>query len=90
MFPDIRRRKDYDWIFADGDTDETHAYSWAGFTIKIGANRQYDLLQELGKTVKITTNGALRIRVSRIAEIYKRMCGVGLRELGLDDLEACT
>ena len=77
-------------IFADGDTDETHAYSWAGFTIKVGSNGKYDLLKELGKTVKITANGALRIRVSRVAEIYKRMCGVDLHEKGLDDLEART
>lgn len=88
--PDIKRRKDFNWIFADGDTDETHAYSWAGFTIKVGVNGKYDLLQELDKTVKITANGVLRIRVSRIVEIYKRMCGVDLRENGLDDFEGRT
>ena len=88
--PDINRRKDFDWIFADGDTDETHAYSWAGFTIKVGVNGKYDMLQELSRTVKVTANGVLRIRISRAVEIYKRMCGVDLREKGLDDLEAHT
>ncbi len=88
--PDINRRKDFDWIFADGDTDETHAYSWAGFTIKVGVNRKHDMLQELSRTVKVTANGVLRIRISRAVEIYKRMCGVDLREKGLDDLEAHT
>ena len=87
--PDVQRRKDMEWIYNNIEPDETHVYSWSGHTIKVGDKRKYDLLPEMSRVVKVTANGTLRIRISRVVEIYKRMCGIDLRELGMDDLEGC-
>lgn len=87
--PDVQRRKDMEWIYNNIDPDETHVYSWSGHTIKVGDKSKYDLLPEMSRVVKVTANETLRIRISRVVEIYKRMCGVNLREKGMDDLEGC-
>ena len=44
----------------------------------------------MDKVAKITADGALRIRISRAVEIYKRMCGVDLREKSMNDFEGCV
>ena len=87
--PDVQRRRDMEWIYNNIEPDETHLYSWSGHTIKVGDKKKYDLLPEMSRVVKVTANGTLRIRISRAVEIYKRMCGVDLREKGMDDLEGC-
>ena len=61
--------------------------SWMGFTIKVGVNKEMDLLPELGNVIRVSASGAFRVRISRLVELYKQMCGVDLREKGLDDLE---
>lgn len=87
--PDVQRRKDMEWIYNNIEPNETHVYSWSGHTIKVGDKNKYDLLPEMSRVVKVTANETLRIRISRVVEIYKRMCGVNLREKGMDDLEGC-
>jgi hypothetical protein len=89
-FPTVSKLNNYDAIMKSigGNVDLTHQESWMGHTVKVGINKEYDLLQELGQVVKVSTSGVLRIRVSRLAELYKQMCGVNLREKGLDDFEA--
>ena len=86
---EAQRLEDFDWIMRNLQPGASHEYSWMGMTIKTGTKGKYDLLQEAGQVAKLTANGALRIRISRVAEIYKRMCGVDLREWGMDDLEGC-
>lgn len=89
-FPTVSRLNNYDAIMKSiaGDNDLTHQDSWMGYTIKVGVNKEYDLLQELGQIVKVSASGVFRIRISRLVELYKQMCGVDLREKGLDDFEA--
>lgn len=88
-FPTVSRLNNYDAIMKSiaGDNDLTHQDSWMGYTIKVGVNKEYDLLQELGQVVKVSASGVFRIRISRLVELYKQMCGVDLREKGLDDFE---
>ena len=89
-FPTVSRLNNYDAIMKSivGDNDLTHQDSWMGYTVKVGVNKEYDLLQELGQVVKVSSSGVFRIRISRPVELYKQMCGVDLREKGLDDFEA--
>lgn len=89
-FPTVSRLNNYDAIMKSiaGDNDLTHQDSWMGYTVKVGVNKEYDLLQELGQVVKVSSSGVFRIRISRLVELYKQMCGVDLREKGLDDFEA--
>lgn len=89
-FPTVSRLNNYDAIMKSiaGDNDLTHQDSWMGYTVKVGVNKEYDLLQELGQVVKLGASGVFRIRISRLVELYKQMCGVDLREKGLDDFEA--
>lgn len=88
-FPTVSRLNNYDAIMKSiaGDNDLTHQDSWMGYTIKVGVNKEYDLLQELGQVVKVRASGVFRVRISRLVELYKQMCGVDLREKGLDDFE---
>jgi hypothetical protein len=88
-FPTVSKLHNYDAIMKSiaGDLDLTHNDSWMGYTVRVGVNKEYDLLQELGQVVKISASGLLRIRISRLVELYKQMCGVDLREKGLDDFE---
>lgn len=67
--------------------NQTDEYSWMGFALLVGPNDKYDLLLETENVATITAKGSIRIRISHIAEIYKRMCGVDLKEKGLDDME---
>ena len=87
--PTIAKLNDFDAIMKSiaGDDELTHRDSWMGFTVKVGVNKEYDLLQELGQAVRMTASGALRCRISRLVELYKKMCGIVLREKGLDDFE---
>lgn len=89
-FPTVSRLNNYDAIMKSiaGDDNLTHQDSWMGYTVKVGVNKEYDLLQELGQVVKVSSSGVFRIRISRLTELYKQMCGVDLREKGLDDFEA--
>jgi hypothetical protein len=89
-FPTVSRLNNYDAIMKSiaRDNDHTHQDSWMGYTVKVGVNKEYDLLQELGQVVKVSSSGVFRIRISRLVELYKQMCGVDLREKGLDDFEA--
>jgi hypothetical protein len=88
-FPTVSKLNNYDAIMKSiGNVDLTHQESWMGHTVKVGINKEYDLLQELGQVVKVSTSGVFRIRISRLVELYKQMCGVDLREKGLDDFEA--
>lgn len=89
-FPTVSRLNNYDAIMKSiaGDSDLTHQDSWMGYTVKVGVNKEYDLLQELGQVVKVSASGVFRIRISRLTEMYRQMCGVDLREKGIDDLEA--
>ena len=91
-FPTVSRLNNYDAIINSvaGDDNLTHQYSWMGYTVKVGVNKEYDLLQELGRVAKVSASGVFRIRISRIVELYKQMCGVDLREKGFDDFEAIT
>ena len=68
----------------------THKDSWMGCTIKVGVDKEMDLLTELGNVIRVSASGAFRVRISRLVELYKQMCGVDLREKGLDDLELTT
>lgn len=88
-FPTVSKLNNYDAIMKSiaGDNDLTHQDSWMGYTIKVGVNKEYDLLQELGQVVKVRASGVFRVRISRLVELYKQMCGVDLREKGLDDFE---
>ena len=61
--------------------------SWMGFTVQVGVNKEYDLLRELGTVIRISASGAFRVRISRLVELYKQMCGIDLRNNGLEDLE---
>ena len=61
--------------------------SWMGVTIKVGTKEEIDFIKEVGTAVKVTSKGAFRIRVSHIAEVYKRICGVNLYEYGIEDYE---
>ena len=89
-FPTVSKLNNYDAIMKSlsGNLDLTHQDSWMGNTVKVGINKEYDLLKELGQVVKVSASGVLRIRISRLVELYKQMCGVDLREKGLDDFEA--
>ena len=91
-FPTVSKLNNYDAIVKsmEGDLNITHQDSWMGHTVKVGVNKEYDLLQELGRVVKVSASGVLRIRISRLVELYKQMCGVDLREKGLDDFEAIS
>ena len=69
------------------DADATPKDSWTGCTIKVGVNKEYGLLRELGTAIRMTSSGVFRVRTSRLVELYKQMCGVDLREKGLEDFE---
>ena len=88
--PVVSKLENFDAIMKslEGDYELTHRDSWTGYTFKIGVNKKYDLLQELGKVVNVSASEVFRIRISRLVELYKQMCGVDLREIGLDDFEA--
>ena len=89
-FPTISKHHNFDEILrsiAGVGVDLIHPDTWKGYTVKVGVNKEYDLLHELGQTVKVSASGAFRIRISRLVELYKQMCGVDLREKGLDDFE---
>ena len=88
-FPTVAKLNNFDEILKSlgSDADATPKDSWTGFTIKVGVNKEFDLLQELGTAIRITASGAFRIRTSRLVELYKQMCGIDLREKVLDDFE---
>ena len=88
-FPSVSRLSDFDKIMKNviGNGARTQQDSWMGFTVKVGVNKEYDLLEELNSAVKVSASGVFRIRISRLVELYKQMCGVDLREKGLDDFE---
>lgn len=88
-FPVVQRLNDFDFILNElgKNNDETPKSSWMGCTIKTGVNSEYDILQELGQIVRITVSGTFRIRFNRLVALYRQMCGVDLREMGLDDFE---
>lgn len=81
----VERLNDFENIIRKVDTDPDLAHSWSGLTIKVGPRMQYDMLPEVENAVKVTATGSFRMRFSHVVEIYKRMCGVDLREKGLDD-----
>ena len=91
-FPTVAQLSNIDEIFKGlgSNMDATPKDSWMGCTIKVGVNKEYDLLQELGNIIRVSASGAFRLRISRLVELYKQMCGVDLREMGLDDLELTT
>ena len=91
-FPTVSRLDNFDDILKGlGDDISTIPKgSWMGCTIKVGVNKEMDLLTELGNVIRVSASGAFRVRISRLVEIYKQMCGVDLREKGLDDLELTT
>lgn len=88
-FPTVSRLNDFDSILnaLGDDINTTPKDSWMGCTIKVGVNKDFDLLQEMGGSIKVSASGTFRIRISRLVELYKQMCGVNLREKGLDDFE---
>lgn len=90
--PIVTRLDNFDDILKSlgDDMSATPKSSWMGCTIKVGANQELDLLAELGNIIRVSVSGAFRVRISRLAELYKQMCGVDLREKGLDDLELTT
>ena len=91
-FPTVSRLNNFDDILKGlgDDMFATPKGSWMGCTIKVGVNKEMDLLAELGNVIRVSASGAFRVRISRIVELYKQMCGVDLREMGLDDLELTT
>ena len=87
--PTLIKKKDFDAIIAMLPSDEaTPINSWMGFSIQTGIKQKCDLLDVVDNAVKITANGILRIRFSRVIEAYKSMCGVDLAAYGLEDFEA--
>jgi hypothetical protein len=84
---EAQRYTNFDSMLNKLDENQTDEYSWMGFVLRVGVNDKYDLLLETENAATITAKGVLRIRVSHICEIYKRMCGVDLKEKGLDDME---
>ena len=87
-FPTVSRMENIDEIMDTAKAIKKNPDdSWMGFTIKVGTKEEIDLIREVGTAVKITSNGGFRIRVSHIAEIYKRVCGVNLYEYGIEDYE---
>ena len=91
-FPTVSRLNNFDEILKGlgDDMSATPKGSWMGCTVKVGVNTAMDLLTELGNIVRVSASGAFRLRISRLVELYKQMCGVDLREKGLDDLELTT
>lgn len=84
-FPTVAKLQDFDDIIKNPSAIPSD--SWMGFTCKVGVNKEYDLLQELGQVARITASGSFRVRVSRLVDLYKQMCGVDLRDHGLDNFE---
>lgn len=84
---EAQRYVNFDSMLNRLDANSTDEYSWMGFGIQVGTKEKYDLLLEMEHAATITAKGVLRIRVSHICEIYKRMSGVDLKEKGLEDLE---
>ena len=91
-FPTIHKLDNFSDILKEIATNSEMAASdsWSGFTVKVGVTKEYDLLRELGTVIRISASGAFRLRISRLVELYKQMCGVDLCEKGLDDLELTT
>ena len=88
-FPTVSRLNNFEDIRKSlgSDMHTTHKDSWMGCTIKVGVDKEMDLLTELGNVIRVSASGAFRVRISRLVELYKQMCGVDLREMGLDDFE---
>ena len=87
--PEIQRYINLETLLNKMSENQTDAYSWMGFTISVGAKEKYDLLMETEQAANVTAKGVLRIRVAHICEIYKRMCGVDLKDKGLENFEGC-
>lgn len=87
--PSMQRMQDFHTIMDNlgADLQNTDAASWMGHTIKVGTNKQIDLLGEVETAIKITPSGVFRVRISRVVEAYRQMCGIDLREMGLDNFE---
>ena len=83
----VERLNNFENIIRKVDTDPDLTNSWSGYTIKVGPRMQYDMLPEVENAARETARGSFRMRFSHAVEIYKRMCGVDLREKGLDDLD---
>ena len=88
-FPTASQLNNFDNILKGlgSDMSATPKDSWMGCTVKVGVNKEYDLLAELGTVIRVSASGAFRVRISRLVELYKQMCGVDLREKGLEDFE---
>ena len=87
-FPTVEKLSIFDSILNNNsDADIARNNYWMGFSVKVGVNKEYDLLGELGTAIRMTSSGVFRVRISRLVELYKQMCGVDLREKGLDDFE---
>ena len=91
-FPTVSKLNNIDDILKSlgDDMSATPKDSWMGCTVEVGVNKKMDLLVELGKIIRVSATGVFRVRISRLVELYKQMCGVDLREKGLDDLELTT
>ena len=91
-FPTVDKMNDFDAILKGlgNDINATPNDSWMGHTIKVGPNKEYDLLSSLGTSIRVSASKSFRVRISRLVDLYNQMCGVNLREKGLDDLEMVT
>ena len=86
--PDISKQDDFEEIIATPIASATRSdNTWCGMTIKVGIKEKIDLIKEVDNAVKITKRGNFRIRLSHVAEMYKRMCGVDLYKCGISDYE---
>jgi hypothetical protein len=87
-FPTVEKLSIFDSILNNtSGADIARNNYWMGFSVKAGVNKEYDLLRELGTAIRMTSSGVFRVRISRLVELYKQMCGVDLREKGLEDFE---
>ena len=86
--PEISKQDNFAEILANPTAYGTSPDdTWCGMTIKVGIKEKIDLIKEVDNAVKITKRGNFRIRLSRVVEMYKRMCGVDLYERGIHDYD---
>lgn len=90
-FPSVSRLDNFEGILKSAtDANATPLESWMGFTIKVGSLKEIDMLPEVDNAVRVTAKDLLRMRFSHVVDVYKSMCGVDLKEKGLEDFEAVS
>lgn len=87
-FPSVSKLQNFDNVLKHSSSAmNTPDTSWMGFTIKVGAQKEIDLLPEVNGIISGNEKGELTIRVDHIVKVYQNMCGVDLYEKGFEDFE---